>query len=95
MNRLNCKQGDLAMIVHPDNFPVCIQCVLFVGDVYVSEFEQLTNHGDIWKIDKPVLWTSANHSEVARISYCPDKYLMPLSGYKPDQIAYQTITQAI
>lgn len=74
---LNCKQGDLAIVVKSQNgrnFGKIVQCITYVGKVEGKK------PNDIWVVDQMIQWTDNNTGEVVNFPMISDSNLRPLRG---------------
>lgn len=84
--KLNCKQGDLAIIVSSScgNEGKIVRCVEFAGVIKRVPDTQGVLHyymgapRPIWRIDRTINF--ANSFETVQIEYCSDEKLRPLRG---------------
>lgn len=83
--KLNCKKGDLAIIVSSTcgNEGKIVQCLelLITGTIPDTNGElHLHRRGvaPVWRIDKPINF--ANALDVVQVMYCSDAKLRPLRG---------------
>jgi hypothetical protein len=74
---LNCKSGDLALIVRGEETGKMVTCIRLEdpGCRFRPELR-----GCVWLIDRELEWTS-NKGNSYLGAYCPDEYLMPI---RPD-----------
>jgi len=93
--KLNCKQGDLAIIVKSGcgNEGKIVRCVEFSGvliGVRASDGKWYRWRGGpraVWKIDRSINF--GNSVDIVQIEYCSDEKLRPLRGDLDDE----TITE--
>lgn len=93
--KLNCKQGDLAIIVRSacGNEGKIVRCVEFCGVVVGVPSVDGRWHRfrggprPVWKIDRPINF--GNAVSIVQITYCSDDKLRPLRGDLDDE----TITE--
>lgn len=87
---LNCKQGDLAIIVKSTcgNEGKIVRCLELLHTAHVPDTNgRLHKHADgvhpMWRIDRPI--TFANIFDSTQIMYCSDSVLRPLRGDLDDE----------
>lgn len=93
--KLNCKQGDIAIIVKSTvgNEGKIVRCLEFAGvldalpDVHGKVRYYRGDPRPVWKIDRAINF--GNGFYVVQIEYCSDEYLRPLRGDLEDD----TITE--
>jgi hypothetical protein len=76
---LNCKQGDLALVIGGRNVGKVVTCLelLPTGSEYVDEAVGL-----LWRVDRPLEYLNEALGMTANKYLAPDRLLMPL---KPDR----------
>lgn len=68
---MNCKQGDLAIVLHgPENCGKIVRCLEFVGELPVAPG---SHFNDIWRIDADLHWTLSGWGP-----YASDSLIRPL-----------------
>lgn len=80
---MNCKQGDIAMVVTPCQFGLLVTCEIFIGQLHIPGVCKTKEDADIWQISRKISWTNLITGVDMDLCYCPDKYLIPLSGFEP------------
>lgn len=91
---MNCRAGDLALIVPPAYSKDCgktVRCIRLVGDVVqAGRFQH--NVGPVWEVDRNVTWSRVGGKDI-EMPYCADRVLMPIrppgiadSDETPDRI---------
>ncbi len=86
--KLNCKQGDLAIIVKSvmGNEGKIVRCVAYVGPVkYVPDVKGWPRgrrypDDSVWRIDRPIAFGNREHGTRTEVMYCSDSCLRPLRG---------------
>lgn len=75
---LNCKQGELAVIVKsfaPSNIGKIVRCMEFCADGVALAHWKKT--GPVWRIDQDTVWASQKGDQL-RLPYASDTCLRPL-----------------
>jgi len=75
---MNCKSGDLALVVKGMNVGKMVQCIrLFEGDTYrgVTGFER---SNPFWLLDREVVWKNTITGELFNVDMLPDSSLLPI-----------------
>jgi len=83
---MNCKPGDLALIIKGCNTGKAVTCVRLAGpQLSTPNGPRMTMFGmrPIWEIDKSVVWASKHDGDVL-LPYMPDECLMPIRP-EPDE----------
>lgn len=72
---MNCKAGDMAVIISGLNAGKIVTCIKLIGDTGV--FNILEN-GPVWEVDTPVRWKAQLTDDFIELALCPDRALMPI-----------------
>ena len=90
--QLNCKQGDLAIIVsstcgNEGKIVRCLELLVTdrVPDTKGMVWGLLTGRQAVWRIDRPIDMKSRS-GEFTQATYCADKRLRPLRGDVNDEV---------
>lgn len=82
---MNCKEGDLAIIVNsvdPEDLGKMVTCVRFVGKatlVHPLGFAAPSVRSDIWEVDREVTWRGRDERiPPHKFPLVPDAYLKPI-----------------
>jgi hypothetical protein len=83
---LNCKQGDLALIVRGDhdnirNIGKLVTCLSLEDPPRGA----LRGSGRIWKVDRPLTWRRNKSQQLHEQPYAFDEFLLPIRP-EPDPI---------
>jgi hypothetical protein len=72
---LNCKQGDLALVLGGRNVGKVVTCLelLAAGAEYVDE-----SAGPLWRVDRPLEYLNEALGMTANKYLAPDRLLMPI-----------------
>jgi hypothetical protein len=90
--KLNCKQGDLAIIVNSScgNEGKIVRCLeLFVSDrtadIHGNVVPYAGGTRPVWRIDRPITFKSTRGNHTTQKMYCSDARLRPLRGDLEDE----------
>ena len=81
---MNCKPGDLAIVVPPgfsENLGKVVRCIELCKEAVAPDGIPLKASGPIWVIDRPLVWLSFTFSSCrdTTLSFANDETLMPIS----------------
>lgn len=82
MSALNCKPGDLAIVVHSDagNHGKIVECLELVPDFKFKNTNEIIIATPSWRIDRFLrCWDGG------QINYIPDSFLRPLPPLSEDE----------
>lgn len=83
---MNCKKGDMALIISGVDSGKMLTCIELAGD-RPAEHDDLPDDpqnkfskrlGPVWRTDRPISWF-ANHQPRGLMPYCPDEILRPIT----------------
>jgi hypothetical protein len=90
--KLNCKQGDLAIIVsstcgNEGKIVRCLELLVTdrVPDTKGRVWGYMTGMQAVWRIDRPIDMGNSS-GKVTQVMYCADKRLRPLRGDVNDEV---------
>ena len=78
---MNCKQGDLAVIVRSQlgnagRVMTCL-CIATPEELFATFGNTMTRHGSIWRVDVPLQWKAWFHGQI-EVPYMADEVMRPL-----------------
>ena len=82
---MNCKPGDLALVIHSMDQGKMVQCIellrIPLPEAGATQFAP--GLGPVWKVDRPMQWRSHNGPRYLTCMML-DKFLMPIRP-EPDE----------
>lgn len=75
---MNCKPGDLALIIRGFDCGMAVTCVK-LADADKVGFGFQPHHFPMWEVDREIRWWSPKMGE-HKIKLCPDNALRPING---------------
>ena len=89
---MNCKQGDMAVVVRSSagNEGKVVTCLEYVGHVGLIEVDGVLHYlpsSDYWLVDRVLnLSKYDGFLFLDVVSFIPDSFLMPISGYEEPMV---------
>lgn len=87
---MNCKPGDMALIFRsecvPDNLGKVVTCMRLATSADCCGWV-IGATGDIWVIDRPIVWKNGFGHTVA-LTLCPDDCLRPIKPERDEDLEY-------
>jgi hypothetical protein len=79
---MNCKPGDMAIVIHGSRSGMLVTCIRTVtgGEFKTSVGLEAANISPIWRIDSLIPWGPLNEPPAIYVPYALDKYLRPIRG---------------
>ena len=98
--KLNCKQGDLAIIVSSTcgNEGKIVRCLALLYTAYIPDTQgKVWRHADgprwVWRIDRSINF--GNALDIVQIMYCSDHNMRPLRGDITDEEIVQELSTVV
>lgn len=84
---MNCKQGDLAIVVRSEagNEGKIVRCLeLMITDTVIDlngrPHWYANGVSPIWKVDRPMNFAKVGNGEISQAMFCADEVLRPIRG---------------
>lgn len=71
---MNCKQGDLALVIAGDNAGRVLTCLRLI-----AADSKYSADAPIWRVDRNITWYHSYTGKKALFTICPDSILMPIN----------------